>query len=133
MRVAHSNYSQYVPFLLYPLLSICSSSSCTSPPLLLILSSSSSPPPPLLSSSSSHCLTESGRRAPPATRSPTSKTGWHLQACSVCAQNAERTARFKGEGHGYNTQQGTRPQTLGCALTDSPVGLLPWIYKKLNK
>lgn len=34
-------------------------------------------------------------------------------------------------GRGYLTQQSTRPQTLGYGLTDSPVGLLGWIYEKL--
>ena len=31
---------------------------------------------------------------------------------------------------GYATQQSTRPQTLGYALADSPVGLAAWIYEK---
>ena len=34
-------------------------------------------------------------------------------------------------GRGYLTQQSTRPQTLGYGLSDSPVGLLGWIYEKL--
>ncbi|KAI1794410.1 epoxide hydrolase [Ganoderma leucocontextum] len=34
-------------------------------------------------------------------------------------------------GRGYSTQQCTRPQTLGYGLSDSPVGLLAWIYEKL--
>lgn len=29
-------------------------------------------------------------------------------------------------------EQGTKPQTLGYALADSPVGLLAWIYEKLH-
>ena len=32
---------------------------------------------------------------------------------------------------GYMRQQSTRPQTLGYGLSDSPVGLLGWIYEKL--
>lgn len=28
-------------------------------------------------------------------------------------------------------EQATKPQTLGYSLTDSPVGLLAWIYEKL--
>lgn len=31
---------------------------------------------------------------------------------------------------GYSTQQKTRPQTLGYALTDSPVGQMAWIMEK---
>ncbi|MGI4778617.1 MAG: epoxide hydrolase family protein [Janthinobacterium lividum] len=33
---------------------------------------------------------------------------------------------------GYSTQQGTRPQTLAFALTDSPVGLAAWIAEKMR-
>ena len=32
---------------------------------------------------------------------------------------------------GYLQLQSTRPQTLGYSLSDSPVGLLAWIYEKL--
>jgi pimeloyl-ACP methyl ester carboxylesterase len=32
---------------------------------------------------------------------------------------------------GYAKEQGTRPQTLGYGLTDSPVGQAAWIYEKL--
>lgn len=44
----------------------------------------------------------------------------------------ERTAWFLKEGSGYRLMQGTKPQTLGYALSDSPVGLLAWIYEKLH-
>jgi len=33
---------------------------------------------------------------------------------------------------GYSTQQRTRPQTVGYALTDSPAGLAAWIAEKLR-
>lgn len=33
---------------------------------------------------------------------------------------------------GYAKQQSTRPQTLGYALSDSPVGQAAWIYEKLR-
>jgi pimeloyl-ACP methyl ester carboxylesterase len=39
----------------------------------------------------------------------------------------ERLARFTSESLGYAQIQGTRPQTLAFALTDSPVGQLAWI------
>ncbi|MCJ1306624.1 hypothetical protein MMC25_000267 [Agyrium rufum] len=42
-----------------------------------------------------------------------------------------RTKWFETEGSGYNQQQRTKPQTLGYALSDSPAGLLAWIYEKL--
>jgi pimeloyl-ACP methyl ester carboxylesterase len=38
--------------------------------------------------------------------------------------------RFRATGAGYFTQQATRPQTIGYALVDSPVGQAAWIYEK---
>lgn len=43
----------------------------------------------------------------------------------------ERAKKFLETGSAYMVQQGTRPQTLAYALTDSPVGLLAWIGEKL--
>jgi pimeloyl-ACP methyl ester carboxylesterase len=34
-------------------------------------------------------------------------------------------------GSGYSAVQGTRPQTIGYSLTDSPAGLCAWIVEKL--
>jgi pimeloyl-ACP methyl ester carboxylesterase len=34
-------------------------------------------------------------------------------------------------GSGYSAVQGTRPQTIGYSLTDSPTGLCAWITEKL--
>ena len=34
---------------------------------------------------------------------------------------------------GYNHEQETRPQTLGVAMADSPVGAAAWIFEKLGK
>ena len=42
---------------------------------------------------------------------------------------ADQQRWFVEEG-GYIAIQGTRPQTLGFALNDSPVGLLAWIVEK---
>ncbi|MBK5289263.1 MAG: epoxide hydrolase [Acidimicrobiia bacterium] len=39
-------------------------------------------------------------------------------------------ADFRREESGYASEQGTKPQTLGAALTDSPAGLLAWIVEK---
>ena len=39
-------------------------------------------------------------------------------------------AKFQRWGAGYAEQQATRPQTLGYALADSPVGQAMWIYEK---
>ncbi|KAL8925400.1 MAG: hypothetical protein Q9208_003492 [Pyrenodesmia sp. 3 TL-2023] len=45
---------------------------------------------------------------------------------------AERNNWFAKEGRGYREEQATKPQTLGYSLSDSPVGLLAWIYEKLH-
>jgi pimeloyl-ACP methyl ester carboxylesterase len=39
--------------------------------------------------------------------------------------------RFRTNGSGYAALQGTRPQTLGYGLTDSPAGQAAWIFEKL--
>ncbi len=44
----------------------------------------------------------------------------------------ERTQWFLKEGSGYNILQRTKPQTIGYSMTDSPIGLLAWIYEKLH-
>ncbi|KAI1848654.1 hypothetical protein JX265_011495 [Neoarthrinium moseri] len=44
----------------------------------------------------------------------------------------ERSQWFEKEGRGYYLEHATKPQTLGYSLTDSPVGLLAWIYEKLH-
>ena len=44
-------------------------------------------------------------------------------------------ARFKwyqDKDNGYSTQHATRPQTIGYALADSPVGQLAWIAEKYH-
>ncbi|KAF8872227.1 Alpha/Beta hydrolase protein [Infundibulicybe gibba] len=43
----------------------------------------------------------------------------------------KRTEWYTKTSSGYFALQSTRPQTLGYGLTDSPVGLLGWIYEKL--
>lgn len=43
-----------------------------------------------------------------------------------------RSKWFLEEGSGYRLEQSTKPQTLGYALADTPVGLLAWIYEKLH-
>lgn len=44
----------------------------------------------------------------------------------------EAADAHKQSGLGYSTQQSTRPQTLGYALADSPVGQAAWIYEKFH-
>ena len=44
----------------------------------------------------------------------------------------DELARFLKEETGYQWIQGTRPQTLALALTDSPAGLAAWIVEKFR-
>ena len=41
-------------------------------------------------------------------------------------------AYFQREEAGYAVEQGTKPQTLGVGLNDSPAGLLAWIVEKFR-
>jgi len=47
----------------------------------------------------------------------------------ACLRDA---AYYHDDESGYAKLQATRPQTLGYALTDSPVGQAAWIYEKLR-
>ena len=47
-------------------------------------------------------------------------------------QGFERSKWFNEEGNGYRLLQSTKPQTIGYALTDSPVALLAWLLEKLT-
>ncbi|KAK7689790.1 hypothetical protein QCA50_006429 [Cerrena zonata] len=42
-----------------------------------------------------------------------------------------RRQDFLTKGNAYFLEQASKPQTLGYSLTDSPVGMLAWIYEKL--
>ena len=50
--------------------------------------------------------------------------------------SAEETIAFEGArnlatgGSGFRAMMGTRPQTIGYSLADSPVGLAAWFYEK---
>jgi pimeloyl-ACP methyl ester carboxylesterase len=48
------------------------------------------------------------------------------------AKMREREAFWTEEQRGYSIVQSTRPQTLGFALNDSPVGLAAWIIDKFR-
>ena len=73
--------------------------------------------------------------------------GLHLNMCTAPApasgdpaeglSEAERArlkvrAAFQAEEVGYQQIQGTKPQTIGIALTDSPVALAAWIVEKFR-
>ena len=44
----------------------------------------------------------------------------------------EQTKEFLKSGFGYAAIMGTRPQTIGYSLADSPVGLAAWFYDKFG-
>jgi epoxide hydrolase len=48
-------------------------------------------------------------------------------------QRIEQLRRYAEDGRGYLELQRTRPQTLGYALADSPVGQLAWIVEKFKE
>ncbi len=43
-----------------------------------------------------------------------------------------RLAAYRATGGGYSAQQSSKPQTLGYALADSPVGQMAWIVEKFH-
>ena len=45
---------------------------------------------------------------------------------------AARRAKLAKDETGYSVEQGTRPQTLGIAMADSPVGVAAWILEKFG-
>ena len=47
-------------------------------------------------------------------------------------ERLKRRQQFQAEETGYQQIQGTKPQTLGIALNDSPVGLAAWIVEKFR-
>ncbi len=51
----------------------------------------------------------------------------------VDSDRLRRLKAFQQEQMGYIHQQGTRPQTLAYALTDSPVGQLAWMVEKFKE
>ena len=78
---------------------------------------------------------------------PQHVAGLHLNMCTAAAPagadanaglSATEAARmkarqtFQAEETGYQQIQGTKPQTLGIALNDSPVGLAAWIVEKFR-
>ncbi|KAH9846432.1 alpha/beta-hydrolase [Lenzites betulinus] len=55
-----------------------------------------------------------------------------LSSSNNSSQAKHGNARnWRTKGMGYFMEQATQPQTIGYSLTDSPVGLLAWIYEKL--
>jgi pimeloyl-ACP methyl ester carboxylesterase len=70
--------------------------------------------------------------------------GFHINMVSIFAEDAApttakekdlfaRRAAILDWETGYNHEQETRPQTLGVAMADSPVGAAGWILEKFGK
>ncbi|MEU7483052.1 epoxide hydrolase family protein [Streptomyces sp. NPDC042319] len=69
-----------------------------------------------------------------ATAEPTEEERAGLLEAQLAEVHAslEQRAHVQREEMGYGILQSTRPQTLGYALTDSPVGQLAWITEKFK-
>ena len=76
---------------------------------------------------------------------PEQLIGVHLNMVGIAPHPANRAnlssaeetflkgmGRWQREERGYQEIQGTKPQTLGFALNDSPVGLCAWIVEKFR-
>lgn len=74
---------------------------------------------------------------------PAAVLGIHLNMVSIYAEDAEpasaddrallaRRRDILRRETGYNLEQETRPQTLGVAMTDSPVGQAAWMLEKFG-
>jgi epoxide hydrolase len=55
------------------------------------------------------------------------------QGTTQAEQDAiDALTQSRADGGGYSHEQATRPQTIGYALDDSPIGLAAWIYEKFQ-
>ena len=79
-----------------------------------------------------------------AYKQPDALLGFHINMVSVLAEDVtpttpeekdliSRRAVILDWETGYNHEQETRPQTLGVAMADSPVGVAGWILEKFGK
>jgi pimeloyl-ACP methyl ester carboxylesterase len=75
---------------------------------------------------------------------PDALLGFHINMVSIYAEDAAATSQEEKDllarraaildlETGYNHEQETRPQTLGVAMADSPVGAAAWILEKFGK
>ena len=59
---------------------------------------------------------------------PAGPSGYGPEEMAAIAQ----LTKYSTDGNGYASIQGTRPQTLGYALADSPAGQAMWMYEKFQ-
>ncbi|KAL0565383.1 hypothetical protein V5O48_016643 [Marasmius crinis-equi] len=67
----------------------------------------------------------------PVTRTDTPADADFTKLSTVEKSVLDRTKWYFTKGNGYYVEQSTVPQTIGYSMSDSPVGLLAWIYEKL--
>ncbi len=84
-----------------------------------------------------HCKAYHVNSAVPAEPTESSHPELYEKVKATPLSDAETTglaqsASFFKNGNGYYQQQSTKPQTISYSLTDSPVGLLAWLYEKLH-
>ncbi|KAF8857344.1 alpha/beta-hydrolase, partial [Acephala macrosclerotiorum] len=84
-----------------------------------------------------HCKAHHINSAMPAEPTSTSHPELHAKIKDIPLTLGElaglaRAAEFSKEWNGYLRQLSTKPQTIAFSLTDSPIGLLAWIYEKLH-
>ena len=79
-----------------------------------------------------------------AYKQPEALLGLHLNMVSIYAEDAVPTTEVEKDlinrravildwETGYNHEQETRPQTLGVAMADSPVGVAGWMLEKFGQ
>ncbi|KIV79949.1 hypothetical protein PV11_07488 [Exophiala sideris] len=84
-----------------------------------------------------HCKAHHVNMAMPAEPTLTAHPALYAQVQATPLTDFEkagldRTKWFRADGSGYMIEQGTKPQTIGVAVTSSPVALLTWVYEKLH-
>lgn len=84
-----------------------------------------------------HCKALHTNTPVPAEPTADSHPELHAKVKATALTDAElaglqRSGVFSAEGNGYFRQLSTRPKTIGYSMTDSPVGLLAWLYEKLH-
>lgn len=84
-----------------------------------------------------HCKAHHVSNAAPAEPTEASHPELYAKAQATPLSDSEiaglvRSEWFDKEGNGYYRQQATKPRTIGYSMSDSPVGLLAWMYEKLH-
>ena len=73
-----------------------------------------------------------GRAPQHGRRVPAARHRHRRTSPTTSATRSTRSQLYQREESGYASIQGTKPQTIGYALDDSPVGLAAWIVEKFR-